>query len=171
MPQENPEPIREIIEDTRRKGIFCASKMVLEHRYREAKDVLAKVLELCPDDVEVMTLHANIYYFEGKLLEAENRLYQVLLLNPDYPLALYFLGVIYHDKREHQRAIHMYETTLKHFPNDKKEDIADVYQNLGCSLWEVKRRGEALEAWKKCLKYNPDQKYAQENIDKCQGEN
>jgi hypothetical protein len=44
MPQEFPEAIREIIEDTRMKGILCASKMVLQHRYGAAKDVFAKVL-------------------------------------------------------------------------------------------------------------------------------
>jgi tetratricopeptide (TPR) repeat protein len=111
-----------------------------------------------------MTLHANIYSFEGKLLEAENRLNEVLTLNPDYPLALYFLGVVYHEKGDDERAIHMYKTALKHFSEDKKEDIADVYQNLGCSLWEAGAREEALEAWETCLKYNPEQKYAQENI-------
>jgi tetratricopeptide (TPR) repeat protein len=137
---------------------------VLEHKYDQAKDVFLKLLDLRPDDVEVMTLHANIYSFEGKLLEAENRLNQVLILNPDYPLALYFLGVVYHEKGEDERAINMYQTALKHFSEDKKEDIADVYQNLGCSLWGVGKREEALEAWQTCLKYNPNQKYARENI-------
>ena len=91
----------------------------------------------------------------------------MLTLNPDYPLALFFLGVVYHDKQEYERAVHMYELALKHFPEDKKEEIADVCQNLGCSLYELKKREEALEAWRTCLKYNPEQKYAQEKIDKC----
>lgn len=58
----------------------------------------------------------------------------------------------------------MYETALKHFPEKNKKDIADVYQNLGCSLWEIKSRDQALEAWKKCLKYNPGQRYVRENL-------
>ena len=58
----------------------------------------------------------------------------------------------------------MYETALKHFSEKDKKDIADVYQNLGCSLWEIKRREEALEAWKTCLKYNPRQRYARDNL-------
>ncbi len=166
MPQEIPESIREIIEDTRIKGIFCASKMVLEHRYGAAKDVFAKVLELCPNDIEVMTLHANIYLVEGKLLEAENRLNQVLALNPNYPLALYFLGVVHNEKGEYEKAIHMYKTALKYFSEDKKMEIADTYQNMGCSLWEANRRVEALEAWKTSLTYNPKQKYVKENLKK-----
>src|SRR3990172_1341745 len=77
------------------------------HKHGAAKDVFAKVLELCPNDVEVMTLHANIYLVEGKVLEAENRLNQVLALNPDYPLALYFLGAVYNEKGEYEKAIYM----------------------------------------------------------------
>jgi hypothetical protein len=39
----------------------------------------------------------------------------------------------------------MYETALKNFSEKDKKDIADTYQNMGCSLWELKRREEALE--------------------------
>jgi len=79
-------------------------------------------------------------------------------------LGLYFLGVVYHDKGIYEKAIHMYEIALKYFPEKDKKDIADVYQNMGCSLWEVGGREEALEAWKTILKYNSKQKYAKENL-------
>ncbi|MDO8725140.1 MAG: tetratricopeptide repeat protein [Candidatus Methanoperedens sp.] len=144
--------------------------MVIEHKYDLAKDVFTKLLNLCPDDVEIMALHANIYLVEGRLIEAENRLNQVIALNPNYPMALYFLGVVYHEKGEYEKAIHMYETALKYFSEYNKEEIADVYQNLGCSLWEIKRREQAIEAWKTCLKYNPRQRYAKENIEQCTNE-
>ncbi len=36
--------------------------------------------------------------------------------------------------------------------------------NMRCSLWEVGGWEEALEAWKTCLKYNPKQKSAKENL-------
>ena len=162
MPRKSPKESE--FEEMRDAGIGLASKLVIENKLDQAKDVFTKLLNLRPDDVEVMTLHANIYFFEGKLLEAENRLNQVLTLNPDYSLALYFLGVVYHEKGEYERAIQMYETALKNFSEDKKYDIADVYQNLGCSLWGVGKREEALEAWQTCLKYNPKQKSAKKNL-------
>jgi len=162
MPRKSPKATE--FEELRDAGIGLPAKLVLENKLDQAKDVFTKLLNLRPDDVIVMTLRTNIYSFEGKLLEVENRLNQVLTLNPDYPLALYFLGVVYHEKGEQERAIQMYETALKHFSDDKKEDIADVYQNLGCSLWEVGKREGAMEALQTCLKYNPEQKYAQENI-------
>ena len=162
MPRKSPKASE--FEEMRDAGIGLASKLVIENKLDQAKDVFTKLLNLRPDDVEVMTLHANIYFFEGKLLEAENRLNQVLTLNPDYPLALYFLGVVYHEKGEYERAIQMYETALKNFSEEQKYDLADVYQNLGCSLWGVGKREEALEAWQTCLKYNPKQKSAKKNL-------
>jgi tetratricopeptide (TPR) repeat protein len=166
MPPKFPEATRNTLnfKEMRKAGIGLASKLVIKQKYDMAKDVFMKLLDICPDDVEVMSLYANVFIVEGKLLEAEKVLNNVLVLNPDYPMALYFLGVVYHDNQEYEKSIHMYETALKHFPAKDKKDIADVYQNLGCSLWEVKRREEALEAWKTCLKYNPKQKYARENL-------
>lgn len=35
-----------------------------------AKDVFMKLLNINPNDLEVMTLHTNIFFLEGKLLEA-----------------------------------------------------------------------------------------------------
>jgi tetratricopeptide (TPR) repeat protein len=164
MTSEKIKNIFEDIENTRTKGMLLASKYVLEHRYDAAKDVFEKLLQLSPNDVEIMALHANIYCLEGRLIEAENKLNQVLLLNPNYPLALYFLGFVHNAKGEYEKAINMYETALKFFSEHEKMEIADAYQNLGCSLWEVKRREEAIEAWKTCLKYNPKQKHVKENL-------
>jgi tetratricopeptide (TPR) repeat protein len=162
-----PEMIKDIfeeIENTRIMGIMLASKYVLEHRYKAAKDIFEKLLQLSPNDVEIMALYANVYCVEGKLVEAENRLNQVLLLNPNYPLALYFLGYVYNAKGEYEKAINMYEKALKFFSENEKIEKADAYQNLGCSLLAVNRREEAIEAWKTCLKYNPRQKSVKENL-------
>ncbi len=168
MPHEFPEVMRNSPEfkEMRYAGIFLASKLALEHEYENARDIFRKILELNPDDIEVMTLHANVYSVEGKLIEAENKLNQVLLLNPNYPLALYLLGWVCHSKGEYEKAINMYETALKFFSDQEKKEIADTYQNLGCSLLEVNRRAEALDAWKTSLKYNPKQKYVNENLKK-----
>ncbi len=162
MPRKLPKPTE--FEEMRWAGIELASKLVIEHEFAQAKDVFEKLLTLSPVDVEVMTLYANVFFTEGKLIEAERELNKVLALNPDYPLALYFLGAVNHEKKDFERAICLYQTALKYFPEKQKKDIADTYQNLGCSLWEVKRREEALESWKTCLKYNPRQKYARENL-------
>ena len=166
MPRKYPEAIKNMpnFKEIREAGIGLGSKLVIEGEYDMAKDVFEKLLKICPDDVEIMTMYANIYFTEGNLIDAENKLDQVLILNPNYPLALYFLGAVYHEKGEYERAIQMYEAALKYFSEKEKKDIAETYQNMGCSLWGVKRREEAIEAWKTCLKYNPRQRYARENL-------
>lgn len=36
-------------------GMGLRAKLVIEKKYDEAKQVLARVLEMCPNDVEIMT--------------------------------------------------------------------------------------------------------------------
>jgi tetratricopeptide (TPR) repeat protein len=147
-------------------GLGLAADLVLKKKFAEAKQVLEKVLELSPDDTEIMSLLANIYIIEGNFKKAEEWLDKVLSIKPDYPQALLNKGVAYHKKGEFEEAIKMFEKAIKNLSEDKKEDIADVYQNLGCSLWEVRRREDALEAWRTSLKYNSKQKYAKRNLRK-----
>src|SRR5574341_737603 len=123
-------------EDIRIVGIGMAADLVLKNRFNEARRVLAKLLELSPDDAEVMSLLGNIYGIEGNLTKAEEWLNKALSLKPDYPRALYYMGEVYHEKGEFEKAIKMFEKAIEHYSGDKKEDIADAYQNLGCSFWE-----------------------------------
>ncbi len=58
MPRKSSTPDFEKIRDG---GIGFASKLVLERKYDEAKDVFTRLLELSPNDAEVMTLHANLF--------------------------------------------------------------------------------------------------------------
>ena len=78
MPRKSPKESE--FEEMRDAGI--------ENKLDQAKDVFTKLLNLRPDDVQVMTLHANIYFIEGKLLEAQNRLNKVLTLNHGQSISL-----------------------------------------------------------------------------------
>ncbi len=166
MPSKFPRRIKAMpnFKEMRSMGIGLAAKLVLEKNYQDAKEVFAKLLELSPNDIEVMTLLANLYFIERDFKKSEEWLERVFLIDPDYPQALYEMGTVYHERGEWDKAINMFEKAIDIFPEDAKKDIADVYQNLGCSLWEVKRRIDAIEAWKTCLKYNPRQKYAKQNL-------
>jgi tetratricopeptide (TPR) repeat protein len=165
MPRNFPKSIENVpLEDIRIGGLGLAAELVMKKKFGEAKQVLEKVLELSPNDVEIMSLLANIYIIEGNFKKAEEWLDKVLVIKPDYPQALYNKGAAYHKKGEFEKAIEMYEKAIEQYPEDAKEDIADAYQNLGCSLWEARRREEALEAWEASLEYNPKQKYAKRNL-------
>lgn len=160
MPRSFPTDHPPKFEEIRLGGIGLAAELVLKKKFNEAKHVLEKVLELSPDDIEIINMLASIYAVDGNLEKAEEWLDKVLSIKPDYPQALYNKGVVYHKKGEFEKAIEVYERAIEHHQEDEKKDIADAYQNLGFSLWEVRRREDALEAWRTSLKYNPKQKYA-----------
>ncbi len=166
MPRKLPEVIRNMsnIKEMRALGIELAATKVFEKDYEEAKRLFARVLEISPNDAHVLCLLANVFILEGNFKKAKEWLNKALLTNPDYPWASYHMGVVYHELGEFEKSIELYEKALGLFYKGDKDEIADTYQNLGCSLWAVCRREEALEAWKTCLKYNPKQKYARENL-------
>jgi tetratricopeptide (TPR) repeat protein len=152
------------LKEMRAVGIELAAKKVFEEEYDEAKRLFAKVLEISPNDAHVLCLLANVFILEGNFKKAEEWLDKALRTNPDYPWVSYHMGVVYHELGEFEKSIEMYEKALDLFSKNDKDEIADTYQNLGCSLWEVKRREDAIEAWKTCLKFNPRQRYALENL-------
>ena len=150
--------------EMRAMGIELAAKKVFEKDYEEAKRLFARVLEISPNDAHVLCLLANVFIFEGNFRKADEWLDKALRTNPDYPWASYHMGVVYHELGEFEKSIKMYEKALELFSKNDKDEIADTYQNMGCSLWEVKRREEAIDAWNTCLKCNPKHKYARENL-------
>jgi tetratricopeptide (TPR) repeat protein len=145
-------------------GIILAADLVTKRRYNEAKRVLGKVLKACPNDAGVMCLLANVHIMDEKYIDAEKWLDKALSIEPENPQGLYHMGVVYHEQGKFDEAIEMYQDAIKNFPKKNRNDIAEAYQNLGCSFWEARRREKALEAWKTCLKYNPSQRYAKKNL-------
>jgi len=166
MPRKAPDSIKNMLnlKDTRAQGIELAAKKVFEEEYEEAKLLFAQVLEISPNDAHVLCLLANVFILEENFKKAQEWLDKALRINPNYPWGSYHMGVVCHELGEFEKSIEMYEKALELFSKDDKDEIADTYQNLGCSLWAVFRQVEALEAWKACLKYNPRQKYARENL-------
>jgi tetratricopeptide (TPR) repeat protein len=153
-------------DEIRNGGLALAVKLSLEKKYDEAKKVLTEVLKVSSKDPEIMAMMAEIFIAENKLSEAKVWLDKILELFPNYPRAFYDLGFIYQGKEQWNKAITVYKRAIRNYPKDSKEEIAEAYQNLGCALWEERRREEALEVWKTCLKYNPKQKHAKRNLKK-----
>ena len=151
-------------DEIRNGGLALATKLCLEKKYNEAKKVLSEILKVCINDSETMVMMVEILIAENKLTQAKKWLDNILVLYPNNPGALYNLGVFYSNKKQWNKAIKMYEKSITLYDKDSKIEIADAYQNLGCVLWEDRRREEALDAWKTSLKYNPKQKQAKKNL-------
>ena len=154
MNKDNPDA-----EGLRRGGIGLALGLAMDAKYDEAQEVLMSILEISPQDVEVMTLLAEIFIAENRIHEAKIWLDKVLSLHKNYPRALYNMASLSAKKGLWRAAIRTYEKAIRHYPKDSTEEIAAAYQDLGCALWEDGRRDDALESWKTCLKYD-SKKYA-----------
>ncbi len=148
-------------------GLIQAADLVTKRRFNEAKRVLGKVLIACPHDARIMCILANVHIMDEKYSDAEKWLDKALLIEPENPQALCHMGVVYFVQGKFDEAIEMNQDAIKNLPKKNKHDIAEAYHNLGCSLWEARRREEALEAWKTCLKYNPSQESANKNLKDC----
>lgn len=120
MPRSFPTDHPLKFEDIRLGGLGLAADLVIKKKFAEAKQVLEKVLELSPDDTEIMSLLANIYIIEGNFKKAEESLDKVLSIKPDYPQALQNKGVAYHKKGEFEEAIKMFEKAIKNYSEVKK---------------------------------------------------
>ncbi|HEX6294556.1 MAG TPA: tetratricopeptide repeat protein [Nitrososphaeraceae archaeon] len=160
MNNDNPPTSDEI----RNGGLALARRLCLEKKYTEAKRVLSEILKVCNNDSEIMVLMVEILIIENKLTQAKKWLDNILGLYPKNPDALYNLGVFYTNKKQWNKAIKTYEKSIDLYDTDSKIEIADAYQNLGCVLWESRRREEALDAWKTSLQYNPKQQQAKKNL-------
>ena len=152
------------LDEIRNGGLVLATKLCLEKNYNEAKKVLSEILKVCINDSEVMVMMVEILIAENKLTQAKKWLDNIVELYPNYPDALYNLGVFYSNQKQWKKAVKTYEKSIDLYDKDSKIEIADAYQNLGCVLWEDRRREEALDAWKTSLKYNPKHKQAKKNL-------
>ena len=161
MNKDNPDA-----EELRRGGIGLALGLAMDAKYDEAKEVLISILEIYPQDVEVMTLLAEIFIAEDRIHEAKIWLDKVLSLHRNYPRALYNMASLRAKKGLWRTAIKTYEKAIRHYPKDSTEEMAAAYQDLGCALWEDGRRDDALESWKTCLKYDSKNMHAKHNLKK-----
>jgi Tfp pilus assembly protein PilF len=131
MKKNKPALIREEI---RNAGIGLAVKQVLEGNYGDARRTLKEILKTDPENLEIQTLISETYLMENKFKVAKRWLNKVFSTNPDYPRALYNLGVFHSERKEWEEAVEVYERAIKHYPPSAKNEIADAYQNLGCAL-------------------------------------
>gem|GEM_PF-733261 len=86
---------------------------------------------------------------EGKLLEAEETLIQVIRKNPQEYLAYEGLMKIYIKQKKHDNAIEILEFLVKHNPQND-----NYFAYLGNALLSTRRFAEAAEAYTKSLALN-----------------
>lgn len=109
-------------------------------RYDEARTVFSKAAELDPLSVRVSTDMGFSVYYSGDYDLAIKKLQGALQINPDYPLALIWLGRSYQAKKMYTEAIAEYTNALKH-----TSDWPVAFAQIGNVYGVAGNKTEALE--------------------------
>ncbi len=151
-----PFPDRVIPQDKNRILAYLADATHLANqaRYREAADVLTKIIELDNLSVEAYYLLGVLSYKSGNLKEAETQFRKVIYVTPDSALAYFNLGNIYLYQRKFGEAAREFRNAIRlseKRPQDEQirfcEDFTVDFLLRACrnNLAEISKRGERHE--------------------------
>lgn len=87
----------------------------------------------------------------GQLDEAQAQCQAILQQAPDHSDSLHLLGVILHQRGQHQQGIELIEKAIQINPNE-----ATYYTNLGILLQATQQPAKAINAFSKAIELNPD---------------
>ena len=99
------------------------------------------------------------HHTAGDLGKAEEIYQQILETNPNKPVALHLLGVIFHQNGENDTAVDLITRALEYKP-----DYAEAHSNLGNVFRELGRLDEAIASCYNALDFNPDFAEAYNNL-------
>lgn len=147
-----------------------------QEEYATAIIDYSKAVELKPDDPEIGRNLAITYFNAKKYDEAMNECNRMMTLytQPGVTASdparekeiktsmadlLNFRGVIWHNKREYEKAIADLNQSIL-----LKDDEVDPYMNLGLSLYKLGELELAAESYQKALKLAPENPFVHHNL-------
>jgi len=131
-----------------------ATLLANDAKYREAADILAKVIEADNLSVEAYYLLGVLSYKSGDLRGAETQFRKVIYVNPDSILAYFNLGNIYLYQKKFREAAREFRNAIllsEKRPKDEQikfcEDLTVEFLLRACrnNLQQISRRGERYE--------------------------
>ena len=99
------------------------------------------------------------HHSSGDLAEAESIYRQILQTDPNQPVALHLLGVVFHQGGQNELAVEHLSKALT-----IKPDYAEAHSNLGLALQELGRLEEAIASYHKAIDIKPDYAEAYNNL-------
>jgi Ca-activated chloride channel homolog len=111
---------------------------------------------------ELYVQQGNQLYKKGKYKEAEIKYKQALKINKDNLTASYNLGDALYKQKKYQDATNVFEQITYRTTN--KDTLAKTYHNLGNAHLQQQKYEESVKAYKKSLKYNPNDEETRYNL-------
>jgi FkbM family methyltransferase len=125
----------------------------------QAINLLKKILELQPKDINAINILGTIHYHLKNYDSAIKYMQTLINLNPSNAQAYYIVGHSMQQKNQLEQAITYYQRSVQIDPN-----FADAYYNLGTIFQDKGRHDEAIASYKCVLKINPKDSDAYYNL-------
>ncbi|KGO07134.1 hypothetical protein NV36_09990 [Dokdonia donghaensis DSW-1] len=107
------------LDSTHQKAMFELAKYHLGHKnYPEVEVICKKALESEPENIEIIGVLAQSYYYKGWWIEAIDLFNQLLDMGVDTLFVRNKLGRAYYEKRMYPEAIEAYEEVLAYDDED-----------------------------------------------------
>ena len=105
-----------------------------------------------PEQQQTLTIQQAIdlgvqHHTAGRLPQAESIYKQILLSDPDQPVALHLLGVIAHQVGKNDTAVDLIARALVLNP-----DLAEAHSNLGLALQDLGKSEDAIASYRKAAR-------------------
>ncbi len=134
-----------------RTSLTRATTLANEAKYKEAMDILAKIIEVDNLSVEAYYLLGVLSYKGSNLDEAETQFRKVIYVDPDSVIAYFNLGNMYVYQRKYREAAREFRNAIRLLekrPKDEQvrfcEDFTVEFLLRACrnSLVEISKRGD-----------------------------
>jgi tetratricopeptide (TPR) repeat protein len=121
-----------------------------EGNFLQAENIFKEVINVQPDNIDVLYFLAEISYRSGNYASAVQYIKNALLHDPTNAEAYNNLGLILQDEGKFDDAIQCCQKAIGLNP-----DLPDTYINLGNASKEKKQFGDAVQYYQKALQLNP----------------
>ena len=128
-------------------------------RHDDARRVVARLLELSPQNVDALTLNAQLALEAGNLDAAMWAIEVAAQLAPDAAAVQYARGRIFSARGEPSLAVECYQIAIRADPAS-----ADILTSLGNALRKLGRVQEGIAAYRQALALKPEHLLASANL-------
>ncbi|HRI36593.1 MAG TPA: tetratricopeptide repeat protein [bacterium] len=128
-------------------------------KYREARELVQKLLFHSSDDYRLYEELADIALSEGNISDAESMMAFAQKLNPESSTGLYLRGYIAVSKGQFQDGVGLLEEANKLFQNN-----AEILRNLGWGYLMLGNTGKGILILRRALNLAPDDALIMEDL-------
>ena len=134
--------------------IYYAGLLFAQNKKEEARFQYQLVTEMEPDNEVAWQQLLVIALQTDSTAEAMRICRKCREMFPKSPVYHFYLGVLYFQQKEYEKAIDTYREGLTKIPEENVAMRSDFYGQIGDIYFQMKRVKEAFEAYEEALRYN-----------------